>query len=650
MARLTFISQVIRCPRRRIASIAFLMLVAVFGVGLGGGVASAGPGAGPVVTEPADNTVIQVAPSQIVVRFPVAVNPLGSTAVVYSATHTTVASGPLSPSPADPTALVIGVPKLDKGVYTAVWSLADGQAGNFAFQVDPSGASPVTVTRTVPDFPLSPVARVLIAWVPMVAVMIFVGTLMIRFVVTSGAARRIADSSVAAAVRDTADRRLLRIGAVAVMVFLPATVTQAAFQAGKGTVAYSKIWDMVTADGSQMWMVRLIVTALAALLVVLAAIRPPRQALAMSQILLAGLALGLVELLARVLPSSKPADVTQAAINSASAFGHLVGSALWIGGMVALVALALPNVAPAAVCRPFWFAVIRRFSTLAMISVVVLTMSGLWLYWKHVGDLSQLITTVYGQTLTLKLILFGGLLLLGAIHQFWLLPRMEIARATGNDGRLLTLVTKRFQSIIVAEVVLGLAVLFVVPFLSGSARSQDIQTKAANLTQTAMAGPVTVSLTFSGLQPGLTDYNVAISDHTPARVVLSFASDALRVPRKEVLATALGGGRYRVSGFYTPMAGDWQVTVAVAGQTQQAAFTENVTVKPAKLPKAPPVTPTWTTWAFGAAELLLILLTLLAVTRVSRRMSTRAIDASLASGIPEQRTDKTESKQLTTAH
>ncbi|GIG59822.1 hypothetical protein Lfu02_41940 [Longispora fulva] len=602
----------------RLAPVTVAMVVAFLGAGFGG-TAVADPGTGPVSTQPAANAVVPGVAGQVVVRFAEPADPEGGTATVYTAEHVPVVSGALTASATDPGALVLAVPKLGKGVHTVVWSLADRRTGSFAFQVEPSGASPVAVTHAAPVFAASPLEKVFTTWVPMVAVMVFVGALLVRFVVTSSAGRRIADPEIAAVVRGAVDRRLLRLAAVSIVVFVPATVTQAAFSAGKGTIAYGKVWTMITADGGQMWFVRLAATALAFLLVVPMAVRrrPPVWVLA------AGLALGLVELLARVLPTSKPADLTLTAIGDTFTFGHLLGAAVWIGGMVALVVLAAPNVVPAGSRRPFWFAAIRRFSTVAMISVVVLTMSGLWLYWKHVGDLSQLLTTVYGQALTVKLILFGGLLLLGAVHQFWLLPRMAAARELGRDDRLLTLVTSRFRAIILAEVVLGLAVLFVVPFLSGSARNQVYQENAANLTRTAAAGSAAVSLTPSGLQPGLTDYDVTVAHSTANRVTVSFSSDTLKVPRTDVLAVALGDGHYRVSGLYTPMVGDWRVAVAVNGQDEPAVFTERVAAKPAKATKAPPVTPTWSTWGFGAAELLLVLLTLLAATRVSRHLGTR---------------------------
>lgn len=157
---------------------------------------------------------------------------------------------------------------------------------------------------------------------------------------------------------------------------------------------------------------------------------------------------------------------------------HLLGGGVWIGGLIALVAVALPGGLGAIATADrsaFWSRAIRRFSIAAMSSVAAITLSGLWLYWVHVDGPTQLLTTLYGRVLGVKILLFGAMLGLGVLNQFWLHPRIDRLRAAGDERPLRTLLAREFPRVVAAEVALGVAVLMVAPFLSGSARNEAYQ-------------------------------------------------------------------------------------------------------------------------------------------------------------------------------
>lgn len=75
----------------------------------------------------------------------------------------------------------------------------------------------------------------------------------------------------------------------------------------------------------------------------------------------------------------------------------------------------------------------------------------------------------------------GGLtgLLLGMANQFWLHPRIEALRAAGDQRPLRALLVRQFPALVAAELLLVMTVLFVAPFLHGSARNQAVQANAA---------------------------------------------------------------------------------------------------------------------------------------------------------------------------
>lgn len=121
---------------------------------------------------------------------------------------------------------------------------------------------------------------------------------------------------------------------------------------------------------------------------------------------------------------------------------------------------------------------------------------------------------------------------------------------------------------------LGIVVLAVVPFLAGSARNQDAQLRSADLTQTAVIGTTTVALKPCALQPGVVDFEIGLPTSFTDRVSLVFASPDRGVPPTEVAATALGNGRFRAFGLFTPIVGQWRVQVYVGDRNaaQSATF------------------------------------------------------------------------------
>ncbi len=158
---------------------------------------------------------------------------------------------------------------------------------------------------------------------------------------------------------------------------------------------------------------------------------------------------------------------------------HLLGGAIWLGGLVAMLLVLIPGAVPRAERSRFWATVIRRFSAIAMSCVAAIVLSGLFLYWEHVDGPTQLLSTMYGRVLGLKIVLVAVLIALGALNQFWLHPRIAALRATGDDRPLHTILFREFPTVIGVEVLLLMTVLFIAPFLHGSARNQAFQAAAA---------------------------------------------------------------------------------------------------------------------------------------------------------------------------
>lgn len=106
---------------------------------------------------------------------------------------------------------------------------------------------------------------------------------------------------------------------------------------------------------------------------------------------------------------------------------HLVAAALWVGGMFAIVLIYLP------VLKSLHFtertrsllALLPQYSPLAIAGVIILSSTGPLSAAFHLTSIDQSITTAYGRTLDVKILLVGALLATSAYHVFWLRPRLK---------------------------------------------------------------------------------------------------------------------------------------------------------------------------------------------------------------------------------
>lgn len=546
-----------------------------------------------LVSADPSNVVVTSTPRSLRLTFDAPTDPEETRVSVFTTTHEPVAVGPLRSS-GDPLSLVVDLPELTPGVYTAIWQSGSASnprpaaSGSFAFLYDPSQASPQVMVQPQPQFALAPLQRVIPAWMVYTAVLTAIGSLLLRALVWSPVLREFATSPQASATwRATVERRLTWITAGALLLWVPSTLAAP----GAGST----------------WTVRLALIA-AACLSYVAAVLVQRGAARQRSTYAGRLALvtlGLCggELLVRTLPGDLSSDTPRTIFTWLLDWAHLVGGGVWVGGLVGLAATASllrpSRGAPSAVA----LRVIRRFSNVALVCVGVLTLSGLWTAWIHVGSPELLLTTLYGRTLLVKLGIVLVLVVLGGVNLLHVLPRLETARMLDPDRPSLVVAALRhFRGVIVVEAVLGLAILAIVPFLSGSARNQDAQLRSANLAQTALAGTTPIEFRPSALQPGLVEYDVILPPGTKdQRVALSFEAPQLGVPPTEVVAVARGNGVYHAAGLYTPIVGEWQVQVRLgqAGEERTATFPLSVRPDPVAPPpnRAPAVLPS--TWLAG---------------------------------------------------
>jgi putative copper resistance protein D len=145
----------------------------------------------------------------------------------------------------------------------------------------------------------------------------------------------------------------------------------------------------------------------------------------------------------------------------AAAIIHAISAALWLGALAALTMLLLRRTP---LDDPAIHRALRGFSGLGTLAVVLLVLSGLGNSWFMIGParLAGLGTSLYGQLLIAKLVLFVLMLALAAGNRFSLTPALGSLLAGGEDPQP---ALQRLRSSVVMETLVGAVLVAVVAIM-----------------------------------------------------------------------------------------------------------------------------------------------------------------------------------------
>jgi len=183
---------------------------------------------------------------------------------------------------------------------------------------------------------------------------------------------------------------------------------------------------------------------------------------------------------------------------------HQAATATWIGGLPYLIGVHRPST------DPVW----KRFSLLSLISVPVLVAAGVALSYFYVASVPAIYGTAYGVMVTAKVLLFGMLLILGAINYFGV-----------RQGGLLA----RLKGLGEAEIGLGFCVIFAAASLtsqppavdmSGSLVPGKVVAERMQPRLSRMATPRVADLTLSSENRNLSDMAWSEYNHHWAGLVV----------------------------------------------------------------------------------------------------------------------------------
>jgi putative copper export protein/mono/diheme cytochrome c family protein/peroxiredoxin len=122
--------------------------------------------------------------------------------------------------------------------------------------------------------------------------------------------------------------------------------------------------------------------------------------------------------------ASHPTTLDPRWIGLAAAIAHRLALSVWLGGLPALILLiGVGSIGEET--RLFAGAILRHFSRVATVAMIVILATGSILTWYLVGNFPAMIGTVYGNLLSVKLALLGGVLFIANSLQRQLLPALE---------------------------------------------------------------------------------------------------------------------------------------------------------------------------------------------------------------------------------
>lgn len=531
---------------------------------------------------PEQNASLPRAPAQVELFFSEAIENSFSSIQVLDSNGLRVDNNDSRVDANDPTHLTVSLRSLPDGVYTVAWqvlSAADGHVTTGAFpfgvgNVDPnvvSAAAPASRTITIT---LDEIAA---RWLLYLSATALAGGTFFVLVVWNPAYRALKNKDVPED-SDPAKgfkapwRRLANIGLV---VLVAANVLGLLSQAGKATGGeLAAPWNeavstvLFNTRYGALWIARL------ALTLVLAGLLPTANSKRDRWI---GFTLSLVLLLTISLGSHAAAD-PDPLWPVAADWSHLIAASAWVGGLTHfVVGMWRARELDAKTRTALTARLIPRFSAVALISVGVLTLTGLYTAVLRVGSWEALSTTAYGRTLIVKLIIALPMVMMGAINLLGITPRVKNAAANPTGLKHFSeLIVDRFRRLITSEITLG-ALLFLSVAVLTSLPPAQTSSAPPGLNDSANVDDLKMAINIAPGRIGLNTFTLTVTaDGQPVNdakaAALRFTPVSGKLPQSEAILEARGNGEYSIRGAYLNLQDSWQVQAVVRRENKFDAY------------------------------------------------------------------------------
>lgn len=230
-------------------------------------------------------------------------------------------------------------------------------------------------------------------------------------------------------------------------------------------------------------------------------------------------------------------------------WSHLAAGSVWLGGLIGLLVL-----------WPVPFAAVRRFSDLALVSVLVLLGSGIGAAFVHLPTLAALWQTGYGKAILVKASLLAAAMVVASVNR---------VRARRSAALL--------RQTVAAEIALVAAALVAAAVLSSLPPPPKALASLGAPAATVGPGPVTSTVERDGYRAEVrvTPNEVAVPDMFAVRltrngapvrgatVIVTFAMLDMEMPTQAYRLTETSPGLYRRSSEALVMVGRWGLTFTI---------------------------------------------------------------------------------------
>ncbi|MEU1872194.1 copper resistance protein CopC [Streptomyces sp. NPDC019793] len=393
-----------------------MLLGVVLGLLLLGGVGPASAHAALSSTDPGDGAVLQRAPGHVTLVFSESVGLRDDSFRVLDPGGHRVRTGAAGRADGRADTARVALPgELGEGTYTVAWRVVSADShpvsGAFTFSVGKPSQTTAAVDTGPTEDPLTAALHQLARYLSYLAAALLIGT-----------------AAFVALCRPPDPAPLRRPLVAGWWTLLAATVAllvlRAPYEAGAGPAAAldaDALAGTLTARPGVLLLTRLALLAPAALFLVRVSRAGPHRRRGP---FVGALAVGLALTWAAAEHASAGIQVPLAMTSSTL---HLLATAVWLGGLTALV-LTLRSTADAAT--------VARFSRVAFVSVTVLVITGVYQSWRGLGSWEALTGTTYGRLLLAKVVLVAVLLAVAAVSRRWTTALATAALAVRDPGRV----------------------------------------------------------------------------------------------------------------------------------------------------------------------------------------------------------------------
>lgn len=369
-------------------------------------------------SDPGDGTVLRTAPRHVTLTFTESVGLLTDSFRVYDPENHRLRTGTADHAPGRSDTARVPLPaKLATGTYTVAWRVVSADShpvsGALTFSV---GKRTATAASPVPDETENPATTALYnmaRYLAYLAVALLLGIAAFVAYCRPPTAAPLRTPALAAA--------WTLLAATAALLLLRSPYEQGTSPAD--ALSVSSLTHTATSRPGALLLARLALLLLGGAVVAL--LRARRRRLP-RRFTLAATALFSTALAATWSAAEHASAGLQVPLAITSATLHLLAMAAWLGGLVALLR-TLRRLESAAV------PVLTRFSRMALASVTVLVLTGVYQSWRGLGSWQALTDTTYGRTLLAKLAAVTALLLAAACSRTWTNRLTGAARAARAD-------------------------------------------------------------------------------------------------------------------------------------------------------------------------------------------------------------------------